>query len=212
MKGSRGGSILFTAMMVLTATGGCAMDAGASELPSGAPDASASPMADATVPSAATGPDIAGMPLEASSRAGPFVLEIRSSQDRYRAGQVIQIAATLDHRGTSGDTYRVYGPSSGLFGFRLASSDGTVMTDLVSTADCTEHVLRTGQQFPFVKNGGWSDASPPFIRSYFEHPREPLRLPAGRWTVTAQAGIHLTDGCRDDQTTLSASVTITVVP
>jgi hypothetical protein len=190
----------------------CGADVASPPARASAAESMGTPMANATVPAAADGPEISGSPQEASDETALPHLTLRSSQDRYRAGQLIEIEATLEHRDTSTATYRAYGSSSGLLGFAIESADGTVKTDLVGTADCGEHLLRAKQRFAFIKSGGWSDESPPFIRSYFASPHRELRLPAGNWTVSAHVHLHLAEGCRDPETILTAPIAITVVP
>jgi hypothetical protein len=175
------------------------------------PAASPTLMANATVPSAPTGEPVEGTPVRASADDGDFELTLRSAQDRYRAGQSIEIDAVLVYRNGTERPYVAYGDGTGVLDFALRSEDGSVDILPVGFSDCAPHELDRTQRFEFHRSGGWSDESPPFVRSYFDSD-DVLRLPSGTWTVSVVASVNLVEGCVDDAHTLTAEIPITVVP
>ena len=80
--------------------------------------------------------------------------------------------------------------------------DGTIEHGWATTTDCRPHELAPGEPMrrPFAKSGSWSadDPSAEFYEAYFRDPL--LRLPPGRWEITAVTGFTAGgDDCGDGQ-------------
>jgi hypothetical protein len=157
---------------------------------------------------------LSGAPLSDTDDDGVFRLTIHSDQDRYRAGQLIEIGATLTFLGP-GETIQALGSGSGLAGYGLRLAGSSLAIGAAFTSDCAPYAFTRDMpiSYPFTKSGGFGDDDPfkAFYESYFASPD--LRLPAGTWTITAGAGFGTGADCGDAQGhSLSASVTIVVVP
>jgi hypothetical protein len=164
-----------------------------------------------TIPSEPIGPTMSGEPRSETDNDGPFELTITSDQDRYRAGQVLGVRASLVYRGSS-DTIAASG-SGTLVGFGL-DGPGIAIRPLF-TADCERLEFRRDQavDYAFVKSGTGvppGDPAAGFYESYFSS--RDLRLPAGTWTISAQSVVYEGGQCRGSGHELSASVTIEVEP
>ncbi len=168
-----------------------------------------------TVPEGPTGPEIDGDPLTAEDADGSFRLVLEAEQDRYRAGQEIEVNATLTYVGPA-DSVVAHGSGSGLIGFSVASDDfdPPVDTGGAFTTDCRPHemVRSVAVEYPFGKSGGYSGDDPyaDFYRAYFA--TDELRLPAGTWTISAGGGWYSGADCGDVLHSLETSVTIEVEP
>ncbi len=82
----------------------------------------------------------------------------------------------------------IWGSGSGPVAFGLAQIDGDiVIAGARMTADCVSHEYArlVPVALPFRKSGGFSNDDPnaAFYKAFFADPV--LRLPAGRWRVTA---------------------------
>jgi len=166
------------------------------------------------IPSTPTGPEITtGAPLHAEDSDGAFRLTIDTDQDRYRAGQVIHVEATLTFLGPD-PTAVALGSGSGLIGFGVATDDPPIVIGAAFTTDCAPWPLVRDEviNYPFSKSGGYGEDDPlaPFYRSYFEMPD--LRLPGGTWTVRAGAAFFIGADCGDEPHDLSTSVTVVIEP
>ena len=184
----------------------------ATEAGSGIP--SAGPTGDAlTSPREPTGPLIAGPPLTAEDEDGMFRLTIQSDQDRYRAGQLIDVAAALTYIGPASGTVAL-GSGSSLVGFRLQRAEPPLRIDPAYTSDCKSYqmVPDAPLEYPFSKSGGFSADDPlaPFYEAYFASPE--LRLPSGKWTISAEAGFFTGSDCGDVDHSIEAAVTVIVEP
>jgi len=166
------------------------------------------------IPSAPTGPEITtGSPLHAEDSDGAFRMTIATDQDRYRAGQAIEVEATLTFLGPEPTTVAL-GSGSGLIGFGVASDDPAIVIGAAFTTDCASWPIVRDEviEYPFSKSGGWGEDDPlaPFYRSYFAMPE--LRLPAGTWTIGAGAAFFTGADCGDEPHDLSTSVTVVIEP
>jgi hypothetical protein len=182
-----------------------------------APGPSPSPAALVPIiPTSPTGPEITtGSPVIDEHDDGTFRLAPEASQGRYRAGQVIEVAATLTYRGPDATT-EARGPGTGLIGFGVESDDPSIRIGPAFTTDCAPwHLTRDeGADYPFVKSGGHGEDEPlaPFYRSDVDTPE--LRLPAGTWAIFAGGSFYSGDGCGEafPLHELTASVTVIVEP
>ena len=163
------------------------------------------------IPTEPTGPLVIGDPQSASDEDGAFRLTITSDQDRYRAGQRIEVSASLTFLGPA-DAISAAG-SGTLVGFGVQSIDLGVDIRPLFTGDCAAQVFRRDEPvpYPFAKSGGMGqpgDPLAPFLTDYFSSPD--LRLPAGTWTISAMTTVYKTS-C-SDPSSLSASLTVAVEP
>jgi hypothetical protein len=166
-----------------------------------------------TVPDEPTGPPISGDPVTAEDADASFRLTLEADQDRYRAGQEIDVMATLAYLGPA-DAIVARGSSNpGLIGFAVESEDPPVRISPAFTTDCGPHKMTRDfvVEYPLAKSGGFSPDEPlaPFYEAYFASPE--LRLPAGTWTISAGGSWYIGD-CGDELHSLSASVTVVVEP
>ena len=166
------------------------------------------------IPDEPTGPPIAGERVTAEDADGTFRLTLAADQDRYRAGQEIDVMATLTYLGPT-DAIVARGSSNpGLIGFSVASTDPPVRINTAFTTDCGPHEMTRGipVEYPLAKSGGYSPDEPlaPFYAAYFASPE--LRLPAGTWTITAAGNWYIGDCGASQLYELSASVTVVVEP
>ena len=166
-----------------------------------------------TIPDEPTGPPISGDPVTNEDADASFRLTLEADQDRYRAGQEIDVVATLTYLGPA-DAIVARGPSNpGLIGFAVESDDPRIRITPAFTTDCGPHemVRGTAVDYPFEKSGGYSPDEPlaPFYEAYFDSAE--LRLPAGTWTISAGGSWYIGD-CGDELHELSASVTVVVEP
>jgi hypothetical protein len=143
-----------------------------------------------------------------------FTFTLTASQGRYRAGQLIEVSATLEFLGPGSEAVML-GSGHGFIGFGVKSSDPPVITHPVSTSDCSPHEISNGvpQVFPFVKSGGYSEGDPAdaFARAFLA--TEDLRLPPGTWTIFAGTGFYTAADCGVGPLhSLTTEVTITVEP
>lgn len=181
------------------------------------PTPSPSPAADVpTIPSAPTGPEITtGSPVMAEDNDGAFRLTVEVGQERYRAGQPIEVIATLTYLGPDPST-EARGPGTGLIGFGVESDDPAVRIGPAFTTDCAPWQFTRDEvvDYPFVKSGGFGEGEPlaPFYRSYFDTPE--LRLPAGTWRIFVGGSFYSGTDCGEafPYHELTAPVTVTVEP
>ena len=165
-----------------------------------------------TIPDGPTGPPIDGEPVTATGADASFRLTLEAGQDRYRAGQEIDVVATLTYLGPA-DGVVVRGSSHDLIGFAVKSDDWAIAVDPAFTTDCAPHDMKRNVPvpYPFAKSGGYSPGEPlaRFYAAYFAD--SSLRLPAGTWTITAAGSWYVGD-CGDELHERSASVTVVVEP
>jgi hypothetical protein len=166
-------------------------------------DAAASPSHGAASSSATSDPAPSG-----EGRDALFRLTIGADRGRYAADEPIEIAATL--RYIAGAEATVTSSGSGLVVFGIEQLDGPV--DAIAGRDeaCQryEYRPREVESVEFQKSGGYSNDDPMagYWRRFFADPE--LRLPAGKYRITATAEYGDPDcgGWR----TLEASIVIAV--
>lgn len=166
------------------------------------------------IPSAPTGPRLSGPAAHDEQADAVFKLRIAAEQDRYRAGQLIDgIVAELVNIAAS-DPAALTGSGGGLVGFAIERDSPHLRIDPVWTMDCVPYSLPRDQAltYAFSKSGGYAPEDPnaDFFRAYFASRQ--LRLPAGRWTITAIANFNEGSDCRGPLHNLSASISLTVEP
>ena len=131
-------------------------------------------------------------PIVLEGRDAGFVLSMRIGSGVVDAGAPIDIAATLMWEGAN-PSAAIWGSGSGPVSFGLEEVDGDIVLGGAMTGDCSqdEFARLVPVPVPFQKSGGWSadDPNAAFYRAFFADPV--LRLPAGRWRVTASASGYL---------------------
>jgi hypothetical protein len=182
--------------------------------PSVRPTASPSPTQNPEViPTAPTGPLLDGTALTGTSDDGRFRLTIHADQDRYRAGQELEVAASLAFLGVEPEV-TVSGSGTGLVVFGVERDQPPIRIDPAGTSDCRPSQLRRDapMEVSFFKTGGYDPSEPlaPFYESYL-FPRE-LRLAAGAWTISAIASFNEGSDCTGRGHDLRASVRVVVEP
>ena len=177
----------------------------ASDAPSTSPD-----HAFSVIPQQPTGPEVEGKPLSDEFDDGTYRLVLTASQDRYRAGQLIDVTAAVTYLGPA-ETWLARGPESGLVGFSLDNDTHSIQVSGGFTSACTryEFLRDVPLEFPFNKLSalGGDASAQPFYDDYMAS--DELRLPPGMWTITAAADIGT---CGDELHGLGASIAIEVLP
>ena len=127
-----------------------------------------------------------GQPVFVEGRDADFALAMQIGSDVVDAGAPVDVAAILTWEGAN-PTATIWASGSGPVSFRLGQIDGTIALGGAMTADCATHdyTRLAPVAVPFRKSGGFSadDPNAGFYRAFFADPV--LRLPAGRWRVTA---------------------------
>jgi hypothetical protein len=153
--------------------------------PTGSPLRSSAP----TTPQPTEPSEVSGQPVVLEGRDAGFVLTLRIGSDAIDAGAAIVVAAQLAWEGAEPRGV-IWGSGGGPVSFGLEQVDGDIRLDAVQTADCAQHEYTRGVpvQTPFRKSGGYPDDDPnaDFYRAFFADPA--LRLPTGRWRISATAG------------------------
>lgn len=164
-----------------------------------------------SIPREPTGPLISGDPVSADDADGSFRLTLEADQERYRAGQEIDVLATLTYLGPAQAIVARGSSNPGLIGFGVESEKPLVRIGPAFTTDCGPHEMERGVvvDYPLAKSGGYSPDEPlaPFYVGYFAS--TDLRLPAGTWTITA-GGSWFVGDCGGELHELSTSVTVVV--
>lgn len=155
----------------------------------GAPDSRTPTGPDSTAPSATDGP------VTASDRDGDFELTISSGRSHYRAGDPIDVFASLVYSGPEERVQFLHNKFTGpvLFGIR-EKVFGEINAEGVMPACICEEQTTLQRGIPLVesfkKSGGFPRNHPDAAEfgAWLEDPI--LRLPAGTWHLTAQALGH----------------------
>jgi hypothetical protein len=144
---------------------------------------------------------------------GEFALELTADQDRYRAGQPIEIEALLTYAGAE-QSVTIGGPGGAVIWFTIQSTDPAITIVPAGNTQCVPRQIIHDQPMliPFAKTRSLVDDDPmrPFLQAFFADPV--LRLPAGEWTVTAVGAFSVGEECDGPVPSLSTSVTIQVEP
>jgi hypothetical protein len=152
-----------------------------------------------------------GQPIILEGRDAGFALSLRVGTDVVDAGTPIDVAATLIWEGAN-PMATIWGSGSGPVSFELEQIDGDMALGGMMTADCAMHdyARLVPVQIPYRKSGGFSgdDPNAGFYRAFFADPV--LRLPAGRWRVTANAGGYLMP-CEMDAPTVDISLSAEIL-
>jgi hypothetical protein len=130
--------------------------------------------------------EASGVPFQARSVSGPFVLTLQSPRDIWEANKPIELVATLAYQGES-EAVALAGSGSGLIGFSIKELTGQRAVMGAQTSDCRFYQMQRLVPITthYIKSGGITetDPDPAWIRSFLQD--RLFRLPAGRWEVTA---------------------------
>lgn len=179
----------------------CASPAPSPTLPVGSPTAE-----PAATPGGSRDP---GQAVHTEATAGPFTLVFELGDDTWRAGEPIAGRAWLTVAGGSAE---LYGSGSGLLAFDFREVDGSRRMEAAWTDDCQPYRLEAGSPLSsgITKSGGFGgdDPNAAFYRAFFADPL--VRLPAGRWEITATASFGVGD-CGGERT-IRAPIMVTIEP
>jgi hypothetical protein len=191
------------------------LEAGQYELAKAVLDGMMERIGNASAPPGASSsnPPIEDDPVTATDSAGDFRLDFTAEQDRYRAGQPILADAVLTYLGDA--PVAVWGSGMGIVGFSLRQIDGPLDPGGAATTDCVRNEVSPERPMwvEFVKSGSFSGGDPnaALYEAYFTD--HLLRLPPGRYEVTAGAGGSIGDDCgAGEPLSLETRVEITVEP
>jgi hypothetical protein len=156
-------------------------------------------------------PDRLDLPVGDDTQDGAIQLTLTSPHGRYKAGDPIEVLASLTNGG-SGDSITTYGGPDGPVIFSLRQVDGPVVIDPIVLTSCIEQVTLPAyepMQIPFKKSGTVTGgaADPAYWQSWFADPV--LRLPTGTWEISATPNFVL-GGC-GSKTVPNVRPTITLV-
>jgi hypothetical protein len=158
-----------------------------------------------SAPGSIAPPQVAGM------RDGQFELQIAASQERYAAGQPVNVSTRLTYVGPMPEIV-VFGGSAPVL-VALEQPDGPFDPGGGSDLVCVRSVMKAGVPIdaPYQKSGGFGGDDPMAdqYRVFFADPL--VRLPAGTYRFTARADISEGD-CGGVTHNLQAAITITVFP
>jgi hypothetical protein len=142
---------------------------------------------------------------------GTFEVRISTPSAHVAADGTITIESSLTYVGTD-RTATVAGSGTGLVVFGVRQLDGSHVVTPAWTADCAQRTMTAGVAVtqPFAKSGGYSNDDPdaPFMRAYFAE--RPLRLPPGRWRISATAIVYVGTCSADGSHQVSADVDVDV--
>jgi hypothetical protein len=163
------------------------------------------------VPAGTAGP---GAPdedvAEAGDRTGDFALVVAIDEGILPAGEPLTVETTLTYLGDEASVV-VWGSGGGVVSFDVRRLDAGFDVQAVTPDDCERHAFERDRpmEIPFQKSGSWDPQDPgdDAIRAYLADPQ--LRLPAGRWQITARARFWLGDSCGPPEASLVAAVTFT---
>ncbi len=209
--GQRSGWILIVSVVAALAIGMPTETIGQSPSPAQSPTAVSSPLVALPTASPSAAPTLA-LVSSGEARDEMFDLAIVTAGTQAFADEPIDLATTLRYIGESEQT-TIVSHGGGPVSFGVEQLDGPVDNGPEWDASATPFTYRRGdvQDVPFQKSGGWDGDDPmaSFWRAWFADPE--LRLPAGRYRITA----HLDYRGPDDNAparSLEAAVVIEVLP
>ena len=136
---------------------------------------------------------------------------MRIASDVVDAGAPIDVTTSLMWTGPK-PAATIWGSGSGPVSFGLEEVDGDIVIGGIQTLDCAPHDYAhlVPVATPYSKSGGFTEEDPnaDFYKAYFADPV--LRLPAGKWKVTASAGGYLAP-CEMDAPTVGINLEATIL-
>jgi hypothetical protein len=162
------------------------------------------------IPDEPTGPELDGDPVSDEYDDGTYRLVLTAGQDQYRAGQLIDVTASVTYLGPA-ETWSVRGPESGLVGFGIESDTLPILIGPAFTTACSRYEFTRGVPVDFAFSKLNAHGEPNTLNDFYSEytSSDELRLPAGTWTITAGAEIGT---CGGEYHGLQASVTVRVEP
>ena len=147
-----------------------------------------------------------------SAHHGPFVLEFEASASSYVANEPVSAVARLSYEGAD-SIAKLSGTGSGAILFNIEQLDGDLDQSAFQHDNCKPYELSADQpiEIPFRKSGAFDPNGPraAFWSDFFAEPE--LRLPAGRYRLTAFVPLSVGVGCPNPPLDLRASIEIDVV-
>jgi hypothetical protein len=149
--------------------------------------------------------------VRAEARDDRFELVLESAQEAWRAGDPIDVRATLTYLGEEdGIDYAASG--GGAIAFSVREIGGTRLMDAIRTDDCVPYTISAAEPLvvQYQKSGAIDPGEPneAFYQSFFADPV--FSLPVGRWEVTALMELYVPTCERDAETHLEAALTLVV--
>jgi hypothetical protein len=147
----------------------------------------------------------------AIDRDGNFVLEFTVAEPRYVENEPIVAAARLQYRGAA-NVAHLWGSGTGPIFFKIEQLDGDIDTSPGGHDDCVPYDVFNGRplEAAFRKNHGWS-ADDPMAAFWEDFSADPqLRLPAGRYRLSALVSLLIGTGCDGDLLDMRSSIEIEV--
>ena len=153
-----------------------------------------------------------GGPIEGIARDDIFVLVMHVDRASYEASEPISAGAALTYVGPA-PVIDARGSGSGPILFSIEQLDGPLDMGITATGDCATHpfVRDVAQTRQFVKSAAFDPEDPAdaFWPAYLADPL--LRLPAGKWRLTASVELAIGD-CGDPWHRLEAAAEVMVQP
>lgn len=149
-------------------------------------------------------------PAVANNRDARFELQLQAPSTTYGVTDVIEPVALVTYVGPAPNEV-VYHASS-MVGFRIAEIEGGRSMDGGMDMPCLRTRMSAGEtlQFPFAKAGVVADdPAEGFDEAWYREPE--LRLPPGRWRITAYFSASLGD-CGGEPHAFETAIEITVNP
>jgi hypothetical protein len=152
---------------------------------------------------------------DGKARDDRLVLAITTDKSQVHEFETIPITTTLRYIGpVKRERATLYGPTRSLVAFQVEQLDGPIDTGPGWGPQCWYYRFGPDEvkDIPFEKSGGFDPSGPmaPFWKLWFADPV--LRLPEGRYVITAYAHHSGRNGrCSAPRKTLTASVAIEVV-
>lgn len=135
------------------------------------------------------------LPTEASAAEEPMRLVFTVPMTTWRADSAIDGNARLEV--TGGQREQVSGSGAAIIAFQFEEVGGRRKMGPALSADCARYdiVPDKPQVSGITKSGAWGPEDPDadFYQRFFSSPD--IRLPAGRWTITAIATFYDGIGC-----------------
>ncbi len=153
---------------------------------------------------------------DGKARDDRLVLTVTTDKSQVHEFETIPITTTLRYIGpVKRERATLYGPTRSLVAFRVEQLDGPIDTGPGWGPQCWYYRFGPDEvtDIPFEKSGGYDPDEPmaTFWKLWFADPV--LRLPEGRYVITAYAHHSGRNGrCSAPRKTLTASVAIEVVP
>ena len=149
------------------------------------------------------------IPVVATARDAKFQITLATPSSTFLTDEPVRPVAEVTYLGPGNVT--VYHAAS-MVGFRIAEVGGRRTMGGGMDLPCLQTPMAAGQRLPFEFQKGGAVADNPaegFDRAWYEEPE--LRLPPGRWQITAYLSASLGD-CGGERHELETSIEVLVAP